>query len=207
MPPGGATGQVLSKVNADDFNTEWVDAGDGPGVGYAYNHMRSSFLFDGTGWNAGAGSTPTYGQTAAPALIGVNLPRVFTVNIARAVAGDGYIETLNAYSPRVIPGDTLQVSCWIRTLNLTNNAASLRIIVRNAAGAAIADMLGTDVVFNTDWTLVEDEFTMPANAAAATIRFRVSGVGNADFSGPMVGLNSPFVLYRPNPDDNVRVWF
>lgn len=42
MPAGGTTGQVLAKVNATDYNTEWVDEGAGGGVfGSDYNYESS----------------------------------------------------------------------------------------------------------------------------------------------------------------------
>lgn len=50
VPTGGTTGQVLSKVDGTDYNTEWADAatGDGDVVGPASATNGNIALFDGT---------------------------------------------------------------------------------------------------------------------------------------------------------------
>lgn len=65
---GGTTGQVLSKVDGTDFNTEWIDLPTGGGEVYAEQNIERTGSYVYVGVEAPSGAWKVYRRTLAAGL-------------------------------------------------------------------------------------------------------------------------------------------
>ena len=148
VPTGGTTGQVLSKVDATNYNTQWITPASG-----------------GSGDNLG-----NHTATQALNMANFNLTNVNTATISKLNAGDLIVGVSNI-APSTNNITSVQLNATGKTyikVNLTNLASGYFAIC-GIAGGTEGKLLYLDVPFGAIWVDESSLEATPSNRLFASI--------------------------------------
>ena len=188
VPTGGATGQVLSKINATDYNTQWVTPTD----------TNTTYTFA-PGGSAGTISvTPSGGTATDIAVYGLGTA-AYTASSAYATAGHNHS---GVYEPVITSGTTAQYwrgdKSWQTLPTIPTNVSSFtndsgyvastgatftgNVAINNGTSTAITTTGTIASIFNSNAT------TVNIGGAAATV-----SIGSTAHSGTTTIQNDLYV--------------